>query len=78
MGRLSQFWTDHGYPSLDFTVEAKPSCFARRRTMDQKKCAHEPCACDVAAGEKFCSDWCKEAGSEEVEIACECGHEPCS
>jgi hypothetical protein len=47
--------------------------------MDQKhKCAHEPCNCDVAPGEKFCSDFCKDAGSEEVEIACDCGHAPCS
>lgn len=48
--------------------------------MDQKerKCAHEPCNCDVAQGQKFCSDWCKDAGAEEVEIACECGHAPCS
>jgi hypothetical protein len=32
----------------------------------------------VQPGEKFCSDSCKDAGSEEVEIACDCGHAACS
>jgi len=40
-------------------------------------CAHEPCACTVAEGEKYCSNYCRTAGSEEVEIACECDHEAC-
>jgi hypothetical protein len=44
---------------------------------ETRQCAHEPCQCLAPAGEKFCSDFCKTAGSEEVEIACECGHEPC-
>jgi hypothetical protein len=44
----------------------------------QRKCAHEPCECMAPAGEKYCSDWCKDAGSGEVEIACECGHPECS
>ncbi len=49
--------------------------------MEEKKsrlCAHEPCQCAVPDHEKYCSDFCKSAGSEEVEIACECGHEACS
>ncbi len=45
---------------------------------EERKCAHEPCECNVAPGEKYCGDFCKDAGSEEVEIACECGHPPCS
>jgi len=44
----------------------------------ERQCAHEPCNCHVAEGEKFCSDSCKDAGSAEVEIACNCGHEACS
>ena len=40
-------------------------------------CAHEPCACTVPEGEKYCSDYCRTAGSEEVEIACDCDHEAC-
>lgn len=40
-------------------------------------CAHEPCQCTVAKGEKYCSDWCRDAGADEVEIACECKHPAC-
>jgi hypothetical protein len=40
-------------------------------------CAHEPCQCTVPANEKYCSDYCKTAGSEEVEIACDCDHDAC-
>jgi len=40
-------------------------------------CAHEPCQCAVPAGEKFCSDFCRDAGANEVEIACECNHPAC-
>ena len=47
-------------------------------SQEQRKCAHEPCNCVVAQGQKFCGDFCKDAGSEEVEIACDCGHPPCS
>lgn len=44
---------------------------------ETKQCAHEPCQCTVAPHEKFCSDYCKAAGREEVEIACDCEHEAC-
>jgi len=43
----------------------------------QNKCAHLPCLCPVQPGDKYCGQACKEAGSEEVEIACQCDHEPC-
>lgn len=46
-------------------------------TNPQKKCAHLPCQCPTQAGEKYCGQACKEAGSEEVEIACQCDHAPC-
>jgi hypothetical protein len=42
-----------------------------------KKCAHLSCQCQIPSSEKYCSEICKEAGSEETEIACECGHPPC-
>ena len=48
------------------------------KDLEQKTCAHIPCTCVVARGEKYCSDFCKNAGAEEVEIACECGHATCS
>jgi hypothetical protein len=44
---------------------------------EQKQCAHIPCTCVVERGEKYCSESCKDAGSDEVEIACECGHATC-
>jgi len=47
-------------------------------TDKKSKCAHVPCACVAPAGEKYCSQFCKEAGSSETEIACDCGHPACS
>jgi hypothetical protein len=46
---------------------------------DQKvrKCAHIPCRCNVANGEKYCGEPCRDAGSEDVEITCQCDHQPC-
>jgi hypothetical protein len=43
---------------------------------EPQTCAHLPCRCVVPAGEKYCGQSCEEAGSEEVEIACECDHPP--
>jgi hypothetical protein len=44
----------------------------------QKTCAHLPCGCVVPPDEKFCSESCRDAGSGEVEIECECGHATCT
>jgi hypothetical protein len=41
------------------------------------KCAHPPCLCTVPHGEKFCGQYCKDAGASEEEIACDCGHPAC-
>lgn len=46
-------------------------------TAEAKKCAHVPCLCTVQSGERYCGQVCKEAGSEEVEIACQCDHPAC-
>ncbi len=43
-----------------------------------EKCAHQPCLCLVPKGEKYCSQLCQEAGSQETEIACDCGHPACA
>jgi len=43
---------------------------------ESKICAHIPCLCAVQPGQKYCGEWCEEAGSEDVEIACECNHPP--
>src|ERR1700679_3063184 len=53
----------------------------RKDTMTSEgstKCAHPPCFCVPPVGEKYCSQTCQEAGSEEVEIACDCGHPACT
>src|SRR5579864_6245106 len=42
-----------------------------------KKCAHIPCRCEVTNGDKYCGQACRDAGSEEVEIACDCSHPAC-
>jgi hypothetical protein len=44
---------------------------------EMKKCAHIPCLCDVPNGEEYCGEACREAGSEDVEIACQCSHPAC-
>ena len=46
-------------------------------TNEQNKCAHLPCRCSVPPGDKYCGQACKEAGSKEVEIACQCDHGTC-
>jgi hypothetical protein len=47
-------------------------------TTQDKTCAHLPCTCVVEADQKYCSESCRDAGSGDVEIACECGHATCS
>jgi len=42
-----------------------------------KKCAHLPCLCDARAGEEYCGEACRDAASEDVEIACQCDHLSC-
>jgi hypothetical protein len=44
----------------------------------KKKCAYIPCLCDVAEGEEYCSEPCRDAGSDNVEIECQCDHPQCS
>lgn len=41
------------------------------------KCAHPACNCEVEEDSKYCSQYCADAGSEEVEIACDCRHSAC-
>jgi hypothetical protein len=47
-------------------------------TSKSSKCAHLPCVCVPPDGEKYRSQVCKEAGSSEAEIACDCGHPACT
>jgi hypothetical protein len=46
-------------------------------TNEQVKCSHLPCQCFAPAGDKYCGQACKDAGSKDVEIACQCDHAPC-
>jgi hypothetical protein len=44
-----------------------------------RKCAHEPCACMVQPSEEYCSAYCSTADDvEEIEVQCDCGHDPCA
>jgi len=44
-----------------------------------KKCGHEMCRCAVPEHQRYCSDYCKDAAEEkEIEIQCDCKHEPCA
>jgi len=42
-----------------------------------KKCAHPACQCQVGANEKYCSDYCKDAGNT-LELSCNCAHAGCA
>jgi hypothetical protein len=44
-------------------------------TPGQHKCAHPSCNCNVPAGTKYCSDYCKKA--PEIELHCNCMHPGC-
>jgi len=44
---------------------------------ETEKCAHIPCLCTVANGDEYCGEACRDAGSEDVEIACQCDHPAC-
>jgi hypothetical protein len=47
------------------------------KNQQTRKCAHIPCLCDVPSGHEYCGDACRDAGSEDVEIACQCDHLAC-
>jgi hypothetical protein len=44
---------------------------------EKTKCAHIPFLYDVAPGQEYCGEACRDAGSEEVDIACQGGHASC-
>ena len=44
---------------------------------ESKKCAHQSCQCQVT-NDKYCSELCKDAGADETEIGCDCGHPACA
>lgn len=45
---------------------------------DSNKCKHELCNCPTQGDEKYCSDHCREAVSQDIiELKCDCGHAGC-
>ena len=44
---------------------------------EKKMCARIACFCAVPVGEEFCSELCRQAGSDGMEVACECDHPAC-
>ena len=47
---------------------------------DTNKCAHPGCKCTVSGSGpygKYCSEHCREAGDDIVEVLCDCKHPGC-
>jgi hypothetical protein len=44
---------------------------------NNKKCAHPACNCMARSDDKYCSQYCHDAGST-MELSCNCGHAGCS
>jgi hypothetical protein len=45
---------------------------------NESKCAYLPCVCVPPEGERYCRQFCKDAGSKKTEIGCDCGHPACT
>jgi hypothetical protein len=43
----------------------------------KRMCASSPCFCLVPDGEDYCGPACRDAGSKDVEITCQCDHTGC-
>ena len=56
------------------TTNQNPAVMANPR---KRFCAHIPCLCTLPDGEEYCGEACRDAGSEDVEIACQCDHLAC-
>ncbi len=48
--------------------------------MAPNKCQHGPCGCEVSAGQRFCSDACRDlAGmASQSSTRCGCDHAACA
>ncbi len=41
-------------------------------------CPHDGCTCLAAEGDEYCSDFCREHGSDHGPMDCGCGHADCA
>ncbi len=45
---------------------------------ENNECKHSACACSTADGTDYCSEYCREAGRQDItEISCGCEHPGC-
>lgn len=44
----------------------------------KNQCEHQACSCTVSEGRKYCSQYCEDAGDDEIELSCDCGHPGCA
>lgn len=45
---------------------------------ENTKCSHDACVCRVADDQEYCSQYCEDAGDQDLtEIKCDCGHPGC-
>ncbi len=44
---------------------------------EPKRCAHPACNCTVAEGNKYCRQYCHDAG-KTFELSCNCVHPGCA
>jgi hypothetical protein len=75
--RLSGNWI--GMTNAQWNRGTKSREFGRKIDMTpttDKKCAHPPCSCTVASGEKYCGPQC-EAMEDTPDIDCKCQHPNC-
>jgi hypothetical protein len=42
-----------------------------------KKCAHPACGCEARKDNRYCSQYCQDAGGT-LELTCACGHAGCT
>src|ERR1700747_610062 len=55
-------------------METEMERIVKMGNQETRKCAHIPCLCDVEDGQEYCGETCRDAGSQDGEIACQCDH----
>jgi hypothetical protein len=60
---------------MDVMINSDKTTTANAR---KRMCAHISCLCSVPDRQEYCGAACRDAGSGDVEIACQCDHMACS